>query len=115
MTVDDFRRLALSLDGAEERSHMSHPDFRVGKKIFATLSYPNEEWAMVKLTPEQQDNYMRAAPEAFEPCSGVWGRRGATHVRLKTAKKTMVRKALQEAWGNLAVSGSPGSSARNKR
>lgn len=57
MTVDEFRRSALSFSGAEERSHMSHPDFRVGGKIFATLGYPDKEWAMVKLTPEQQHNY----------------------------------------------------------
>lgn len=36
MTVSDFRRLALSLDDAEENSHMGSPDFRVGGKIFAT-------------------------------------------------------------------------------
>ena len=30
MTVDDFRRIALRLEGAEEKSHMGQPDFRVG-------------------------------------------------------------------------------------
>ena len=100
MTPGDFRRIALSLPEAEERSHMNHPDFRVRGKIFATLSYPNEQWAMVKLTPEQQDNYVRADPEAFHPVTGAWGRRGATSVRLRKAKKTIVRRALGEAWDN---------------
>ena len=36
-TIDDFRRLALGLDGAEKSSHMGSPDFRVGGRIFATL------------------------------------------------------------------------------
>jgi hypothetical protein len=33
MNADDFRRIALSLEGAEECSHMGQPDFRVGGKI----------------------------------------------------------------------------------
>jgi hypothetical protein len=37
MDADDFRRIALSLEGAEESSHMGQPDFRVGGRIFATL------------------------------------------------------------------------------
>jgi hypothetical protein len=38
MDADDFRRIALSLDGSEESSHMGKPDFRVGGRIFATLA-----------------------------------------------------------------------------
>ena len=38
MNADDFRRIALSLEGAEESSHMGAPDFRVGGRIFATLA-----------------------------------------------------------------------------
>jgi len=101
VTAEDFRRIALSMPEAEEREHMKHPDFRVGKKIFATLGYPNAEWGMVKLTPEQQDNYVRAEPEVFKPCNGAWGRKGCTNVQLGKAKKTMVRRALTEAWRNL--------------
>ena len=53
MNADDFRRLALRFPETSEQSHMGHPDFRVGGKIFATLG-PKEEWGMAKLTPEQQ-------------------------------------------------------------
>ena len=81
---------------------MDHPDFRVRGKIFATLSYPEAGWAMVKLTPEQQDNYVRAEPAAFQAVTGAWGRRGATSVRLRAARKAMVRRALGEAWRNTA-------------
>ena len=38
MTPNDFRRIALSLEGAEEGSHMGAADFRVGGRIFATLA-----------------------------------------------------------------------------
>jgi len=38
MTAHDFRRIALSFEGAEESSHMGAADFRVGGRIFATLA-----------------------------------------------------------------------------
>ncbi len=70
--------MALSLPEAVESEHMEHPDFRVGGKIFATLGYPNDEWGMVKLTPDQQARWYEAEPEVFVPVKGTWGRRGAT-------------------------------------
>jgi len=66
MTPDGFRRLALSMPGAEEVGHMGHPDFRVCAKIFATLGYPDAAWAMVKLTPEQQEACVNEEPDVFE-------------------------------------------------
>ena len=102
MTANDFRALALALPETEEREHMDHPDFRVGGKIFATLGYPTLEWAMVKLTPAQQQLYTVAHPEVFVAIRGAWGARGATNVRLKTAGKTLTRQALADAWRNTA-------------
>ncbi len=102
MTPDDFRKLALELPGAEERSHMDHPDFRVGGRIFATLGYPDDGWGMVKLNPEQRADLMGAHPDAFIPIPGGWGKRGATSVNLKKARKPAVRKALAAAWRNTA-------------
>ena len=90
--------MALSFPETEERAHMNHPDFRVRDKIFATLNYPDAEWGMVKLSPEQQQNFLDAAPDAFQPASGAWGRGGATMVRLKAGKKAVVEKALETAW-----------------
>lgn len=102
MTQDDFRKIALSLPEAEERSHMSHPDFRVRGKIFATLAYPDDTVGMVKLTPQQQAEYVQADPKAFVPVKGTWGLRGATHVRLKAVKKAALQRALLTAWRNTA-------------
>ncbi len=101
MTPDAFRRLALSFPEATEGAHMNHPDFRVGGKIFATL-WPDENWGMVKLTPEQQRMFVQAEPEAFAPIKGSWGKRGATQVRLRPAKKAVVKHALATAWRNTA-------------
>ena len=101
MTSDEFRELALSFPEVEERSHMGHPDFRVGGKIFATIA-PDEERGMVKLTPEQQALLTRTEPSAFEPASGAWGRNGSTMVTFAKADETTVRQALSAAWKNTA-------------
>jgi hypothetical protein len=101
MTANEFRELALSLPGAEEKSHMDHPDFRVGGKIFATLG-PEEEFGMAKLTPEQQATFVDSEPEAFEPIKGGWGLKGATKVNLEAAREPTVLQALTLAWRNTA-------------
>jgi hypothetical protein len=54
ITADDFRKLALGFPEAIELAHMHHPDFRVRGKIFATLGYPDNDFAVVKLTPAEQ-------------------------------------------------------------
>jgi len=102
MTANKFRTLALEIPEAIESSHMDHPDFRLGGKIFATLGYPDEQHGMVNLTPEQQQLFLKKAPEAFTPCAGAWGRRGATSVALSSAKVVMVRTALKAAAENIA-------------
>jgi hypothetical protein len=81
---------------------MDHPDFRVAGKIFATLGYPDQNWGMVKLSLEQQEEFVRVEPKVFEPVTGAWGRRGATVVRLRAAKTAILRQAMAAAWGNTA-------------
>jgi hypothetical protein len=102
MTSTRFRRVALSLPGAVEGSHQGHADFRVGKRIFATLGYPDDTWGMVKLTPEQQSVLVEAEPEIFRPVPGGWGKQGNTNVRLASADPTTLKSALTLAWGNVA-------------
>ena len=102
MTAREFRTLALSLPQAAEAVHNGHPAFRVAGRIFATLGYPGRGWAMVKLTPDQQQLFVRAAPRAFTPVKGGWGRSGSTGVRLPTARRDAVREALLVAWRNRA-------------
>lgn len=101
MTAAEFRKTALAVPGAIESSHMAHPDFRVRGKIFATLGYPDATWAMVKLTPEQQQTLTRKAPKAFSPSAGAWGKSGCTKVLLTAAANPIVRSALLMAAGNI--------------
>jgi hypothetical protein len=99
LSPDGFRRIALGMAGAIERAHMGHPDFRANGRIFATL-YPDGEWGMVKLTPDQQQTIVQAHPATFAPASGAWGRQGSTKVRLDTVDAATVRAAMRLAWQN---------------
>jgi hypothetical protein len=103
MTANKFRSMALEISGAVESSHMDHPDFRIGGKIFATLGYPNDEHGMVKLTPEQQREFVEKAPGLFHPCAGAWGKGGATSVRLRSATVGLLRVALDAASKNVTI------------
>ena len=101
MTADEFRQLALTFPEAEERSHMDHPDFRVGGKIFPTIG-PDGLSGMVKLTPEQQAVLTRTEPQMFVPATGGWGRNGATMIIFVNADEETARQALAQAWNNTA-------------
>lgn len=98
MTADDFKRLALSFEGAEEGSHMGAIDFRVGGRIFATLASVAKGYGNVMLSPEQQRDCVAELPDVFIPVAGKWGEAGVTHVRLSTAPDDVVRGVLQAAF-----------------
>jgi hypothetical protein len=102
MSPKDFRRIALSLPEAVEGAHGGHPDFRVGKKVFASLGYPDVGSGMVKLAPEQQAVLVAAEPKVFVPVPGGWGRNGSTLVRLAAADAVTLESALAMAWRNVA-------------
>ncbi|MDQ2947699.1 MAG: MmcQ/YjbR family DNA-binding protein [Acidobacteriota bacterium] len=102
MTLEDFRRLALSFPETSESAHMNHPDFRVGGRIFATIPNPKEPRGMVKLPPGQQEVYVRSEPAAFVPVNGAWGRQGCTLVQLDRVQESTLRAALGEAWQDAA-------------
>ena len=98
MNANDFRRIALSLEGAEEGSHMGNPDFRVGGHIFATLAHQKLGYGNLMLTPEQQAAFVAELPSVFLPIHGGWGRMGATHIRLAKASEDVLAGALRTAW-----------------
>jgi hypothetical protein len=98
MNASDFRRIALSLEGAEEGSHMGAADFRVGGRIFATLASVKEGYGNLMITPELQAAFMADRPDLFLPIHGGWGRMGMTHIRLAVADEDSLRGALHTAW-----------------
>jgi hypothetical protein len=98
MTATDFKRIALSLEGAEEGSHMGAVDFRVDGRIFATLASEAQGYGNLALTPAEQNVFVNELPEVFVPVSGGWGRMGMTHIVLAKASEDVLLGALQTAW-----------------
>ena len=94
----DFRRIALSLEGAEEGSHMGAVDFRVGGRIFATLASEKLGYGNLMLTPKLQADFVGEMPEVFLPIAGGWGRMGMTHIVLGAATEDVMAGALRSAW-----------------
>ena len=117
MTAADFRRLALSLPGAEEGSHMGAADFRVGGRIFATLAAVKQGYGNLLFSPELQAEFIEEEPEVFLPVTGGWGRHGATHMRLAKAGDDLMARALHAAWKLRTQKNAkpPTKSARKKR
>jgi hypothetical protein len=101
MTAAAFRKLALAQPQAVEGSHMGHADFRVGGKVFASLG-PDEDWAMVKLPPDEQADLIGEGDGPYQPASGAWGARGCTIITLRRAGEAKVRRAIAAAWRNVA-------------
>ena len=115
MSATRFRKIALGLPGTTEGSHQGHADFRAGKRIFATLGYPDAAWGMVKLTPEQQSVLVAAGPEIFRPVPGGWGKHGSTNVHLAKADAATLESALRQAWSNVAPKQKPAAAKKRQR
>ena|SRR2546426_6969318 len=101
MSAENFRHIALGMKDAIESEHMGHPDFRANGRIFATI-HPDYQWGMVKLTPEQQERFVRDNPKTFAPENGAWGRAGCTKVRLDSVNDDTLGEAMTLAWQNTA-------------
>ncbi|HWE51254.1 MAG TPA: MmcQ/YjbR family DNA-binding protein [Bryobacteraceae bacterium] len=98
MKAEDFRRIALSFEGAEEGSHMGSADFRVGGRIFATLASQHLGYGNLMIDAERQAAFIEDAPDVFLPIAGGWGRMGMTHIRLAKATEDVLTGALRTAW-----------------
>jgi hypothetical protein len=101
-TLSDFRRIALSMPQTEELNGMGYPNFRTGRKSFATIE---DTTVVIRLTPDQQAIFVATAPEVFARDSSGWGRLGNTVMRLERADEATVKVAVATAWRNVAVVG----------
>jgi hypothetical protein len=98
MTPADLRRIALSLEGAEEIEHAGLPAFRVGGARFASLASQSQGYGNLTLTPQLQMAFVEEAPDIFVPIPGGFGRMGHTHIRLAAATEDVLTGALRTAW-----------------
>jgi hypothetical protein len=102
MTPDALRRLALALPEAHEAPHFERTSFRVGKKIFATMTADGRE-AMVKLaSPDDVEGLLASQPSVFFSY-GTWTtRNGALGVRLAKVRPALMRELVTVAWRSIA-------------
>jgi hypothetical protein len=96
MTPARFRKLALSLEGVEERSHMDRAAFRTKRRIFATLG--GDKRVNLKVEPEERREMLLASfPEVFFSLGG-WTRLGYVAVELAKVDESLLRELLDDAW-----------------
>ncbi len=92
----DFRRIALSFDGAAEYPHFDRRAFKA-RVTFATLA-PDGLTANIKFAPDEQALKCAVAPDAFAPLDNAWGRQGWTRAKLAALSEPELRAALEMAW-----------------
>ena len=93
---EDFKRIALSLDGASEAPHFDRAAFRVAR-TFATLA-ADQKTANLKFSPDEQAFKSMLAPEAFATLDNAWGRQGWTLAKLSALSEAELHAALEMAW-----------------
>lgn len=97
-TAQDFRRIALSLEGVEEYCHAGFPAFRVGGRKFASLASQTDGYGNLMLTLEQQAAFVEEAPGIFLPIPGGWGKMGHTPCSSGGRERDVLTGALRTAW-----------------
>jgi hypothetical protein len=102
MTPEALRKFALSLPEAHEEPHFERTSFRVGKKIFATMT-PDGREAMVKLaSPDDVEGLLSSRPDTFFGY-GTWTtRNGALGVRLAKVESALMKSLVTGAWRAIA-------------
>jgi predicted DNA-binding protein (MmcQ/YjbR family) len=98
VTHDEFRELALSFPGTEEKPHFDRTAFKVsGKRIFATLHDENQT-ANLKLDPVIQPVFCSYGETAIYPVPNKWGLQGWTTFDLSIVPRELVLDALDAAY-----------------
>lgn len=100
MTREELVSFALSLPEAVESAHHGTRDFRVRSKIFLTL--PDQDYCVVRLTPDQQHMTLAIAPDETAAVPGGWGLRGSTRLFYQLAGEALVQDLVRKSWQNAA-------------
>jgi len=95
-TSEDFRQIALSLEGTTEAPHFERTAFKV-VRIYASLAADGLT-ANLKFAPDEQELKCLTAPEAFAPVPNAWGRQGWTTATLAALSADELVSALETAW-----------------
>ena len=95
----DVRKLALALDGVEEKGHFGSPSFRANGRIFIQVGEESNE-AIFKLSPVHQEILFETRPDAFKP--EIWGAIRWTCIVLDRIAPDELKSLVREAYGQVA-------------
>lgn len=101
ITIDTFRKLALSFPEATEEPHFEKTSFRVKKKIFATYDDIKKR-ACIKLSDVDQNVFSAADKSIIFPVANKWGKQGWTLIEMNKVKKELFVDALTTAYCQVA-------------
>ncbi|MBV9119720.1 MAG: MmcQ/YjbR family DNA-binding protein [Chloroflexi bacterium] len=96
MTMDEVRALVAELPEAVESAHHNHPDFRVRKKIFATL-WPPKNRCNLRLPGAEAHALINTEPDKYSLISDrdpiAW-----VAADLEHCEPNELRELLASAW-----------------
>lgn len=103
VSVAAFRKHALSLPGASEAKHFERVSFRIGTKIFATMTKDGTE-AMVRVKPMAKlKQLLDEQPDVFFDYGGWTWKNHAIGVRLSQVSAARFRELVTESWKLVAT------------
>ena len=101
VTIDTFRKLALSFPETTEEPHFEKTSFRVKKKIFATYDGKRNR-ACIKLSEIDQNVFSSADKTCIYPVDNKWGKQGWTIIEMQKIPKDIFVDALTTAYCEVA-------------
>lgn len=101
VSIQTYRKMALSFPEVIELPHFDRASFRVRKKIFSTI-LEKDRLVMVKLSLADQFVFCAIDAAMIYPVPGGWGKTGATYIDLSLVKLDLLRDALTRAYCSAA-------------
>lgn len=97
MTPEAFIALGAGLALVKVKTVAGAMRLAVDGKTFATVGWPETDWAVVKLTPSDQRVLISTSPGII-PETGRRGRNGLTLIRLAAVGEAAARGVMMAAW-----------------
>jgi predicted DNA-binding protein (MmcQ/YjbR family) len=101
VSIDTFRKLALSFPEATEEPHFEKISFRVKKKIFATYD-ETKKIACIKLSEIDQHVFSSADKRIIFLVDNKWGKQGWTLIEMQKVNTHLFIDALTTAYCEVA-------------
>ena|ERR1700744_6371479 len=108
-TAAAVRKLALALDGVEEKSHFGTPSFRVNGKMFVEAGEPE---GIFKLSKVHQEILFETRPETFRPA--IWGAIRWARIVLENVDAQEIEALVREAYDEVTIKPAGNRAAKRK-